>query len=53
MYVLKVIGARRSVLAYHTCESSTDLNELLAVYAALGYASEALIVEKRESERAA
>jgi hypothetical protein len=53
MYVLKVIGARRSVLAYHTCESSAELDELLAVYQALGYAPESLVVEKREKERAA
>lgn len=53
MYILKVIGARRSVLAYHTCENSTELDELLAVYHALGYAPESLLVEKREKERAA
>lgn len=53
MYVLKVIGARRSVLAYHTCDTTTELHELLAVYAALGYPTEALQVEKREKERAA
>jgi len=52
-YILKVIGARRSVLAYHTCESATDLRELLEVYAALGYPAEALVVEQREKERAA
>ena len=53
MYVLKVIGARRSVLAYHTLETSAELDELLAVYQALGYTPEALVVEKREKERAA
>lgn len=53
MYVLKVIGARRSVLAYHTCESHAELHELLAVYGALGYPEEALVVEKREKEQAA
>ena len=53
MYVLKVIGARRSVLAYHTCDTAAELSELLSIYRALGYANEALIVEQHEKERAA
>ena len=53
VYVLKVIGARRSVLAYHTCDTAAELSELLSIYRALGYANEALIVEQHEKERAA
>lgn len=50
MYVLIVKGARRATLAYHRCESRAELNELLTVYQALGYAPESLIVEERHGE---
>jgi len=53
MYILKVIGARRSVLAYHSFEAYADLREMLHVYEALGYTTEQLIVEKRTAEKAA
>lgn len=53
MYTLKVLGNRRNTLAYHRCDTLTELHELLAVYAALGYAPEALIVEERPAEQAA
>lgn len=53
MYTLKVLGNRRNTLAYHRCDTLTELRELLAVYAALGYAPEALIVEERPAEQAA
>jgi len=53
MYTLIVKGPRRATLAYHVCESRADVRELLAVYAALGYPPEALIVEERRDEQAA
>jgi hypothetical protein len=53
MYTLKVLGMRRSVLAVHHCESAAELQELLAVYRALGYAPDVLIVEKQAEEKAA
>ncbi len=53
MYILKVLGMRRSVLAYHHCDSDEELQELLAVYHALGYAPDALIVEEQAEEQAA
>jgi hypothetical protein len=53
MYELKVKGARNSTLAYHRCESYADLRELLAVYGALGYKPEMLLVEELDSEQAA
>jgi hypothetical protein len=52
-YILKVHGTRRSTLAWHQCETYADVQELLAVYAALGYAPEALEVEERGAEQAA
>lgn len=53
MYTLTIIGTRRNALAVHQCESYADLRELLAVYAALGYAPEALQVELKHAEQAA
>ncbi len=53
MYVLKVKGARNSTLAYHHCDTDSDLTELLAVYRALGYQPEALLVEEQSIEQAA
>jgi hypothetical protein len=53
MYVLIVKGARRATLAYHRCESYADLQEMLAVYQALGYTPESLLVEKADKEKAA
>lgn len=53
MYVLKIIGARRSTLAYHQFDNYTDLREMIRVYEAIGYAPEALVVEERQKEQAA
>lgn len=53
MYTLRIIGARRSTLAIHHCDNYTDLQELLSVYAALGYAATALVVEERAEAAAA
>jgi hypothetical protein len=53
MLILKIQGARRSTLAVHQLDSLADLRELMAVYLALGYQPEALIVEDRGEERAA
>jgi hypothetical protein len=54
MYILIVKGARRATLAYHRTDSFEELNDLLAVYRALGYSDDALIVEERhEEDRAA
>ena len=50
MYILIVKGARRATLAYHRTDSLEELNDLLAVYRALGYSDEALIVEERHDE---
>jgi hypothetical protein len=53
MYILIVKGARRSTLAVHHCDSTADLHELLAIYRALGYSPESLLVEERPAEQAA
>ncbi len=53
MFVLIVKGARRATLAYHRCESRSELDELLQVYKALGYAEDALIIEERQEDKAA
>jgi hypothetical protein len=53
MYLLKIKGARNSTLAYHHCSSRTELDELLAIYTALGYAPEQLVVEEVADEKAA
>ncbi len=53
MYVLIVKGPRRATLAVHRCDSYADLRELLAVYHALGYGSEALLIEEQSGDRAA
>lgn len=53
MYILKIIGARRSTLAYHTCSNLAEVQELQAVYRALGYEDKALVVEERDLEHAA
>lgn len=53
MYVLIVKGARRATLAVHRVDSPSDLEELLAVYRALGYTAEMLTVEEQREDRAA
>jgi len=53
MYMLIVKGARRATLAVHRCETYADLRDLLDIYHALGYTSEALVVEERREEQAA
>jgi hypothetical protein len=53
MYLLKIKGARNSTLAYHRCSSRAELNELLAIYTALGYAPDQLVVEESTAEKAA
>jgi hypothetical protein len=53
MYTLIVKGARNSTLAYHRCDNQAELEELLAVYAALGYPSESLLVEETAADEAA
>lgn len=53
MYTVKVFGTRRNVLAFHHCDTLSDVRELLAVYRALGYPPEALVVEDPRQERAA
>jgi hypothetical protein len=53
MKTLIIKGARNSTLAVHRCENEAQLQELLAVYAALGYAPEALIVQDASLEQAA
>ncbi|HEX6509617.1 MAG TPA: hypothetical protein VF221_18465 [Chloroflexota bacterium] len=53
MYTLIIKGARNSTLAYHRCESYADLRELLAVYTALGYKPEHLLVQETADEQAA
>ena len=52
MYTLIVKGARRATLAIHQLESYPDLCDLLEVYRALGYSSEALIVTDRQDKAA-
>jgi hypothetical protein len=53
MYLLKIKGARNSTLAYHRCSSESELTEMLAIYAALGYPPERLLVEEIAEDRAA
>ena len=53
MYTLIVKGARRATIAVHRCDSYAELCEMLAVYTALGYAPEALLVEEQHKEDAA
>jgi hypothetical protein len=53
MLILKIQGARRSILAVHQLDSTADLHELIAVYEALGYQPEAFIVEDHREEQAA
>jgi hypothetical protein len=53
MFTLIVKGARNSTLAYHRCETTEELDELLAVYRALGYPPEALIVQETPQKQAA
>lgn len=53
MFVLKIIGARRSTLAYHTCVTMAEVEELKSVYRALGYEEKSLVVEEREMQQAA
>jgi hypothetical protein len=53
MYTLIVKGPRRATLAYHRCDSYAEVRELQAVYRALGYDAEALVVEERQEDQAA
>jgi len=53
MYVLKVRGARNATLAYHKCETYAEIEELIAVYEALGHDRDKLIVEQATEEKAA
>jgi hypothetical protein len=53
MIVLKIKGARNSTLAFHRCATYAEVEELLAVYRALGYADTAFVVEKTAEEQAA
>lgn len=53
MKTLIIKGARNSTLAIHRCENPAQLDELLAVYHALGYEPEALIVQDEDLEQAA
>ena len=53
MYTLIVKGARRATIAYHRCESLSDLHELLAVYRSLGYTDDALLVTETVEQEAA
>lgn len=53
MYLLKIKGMRNSTLAYHRFDSYADLLELVAVYEALGYKPEALVVEEVAADQAA
>lgn len=53
MFTLIVKGARNATLAYHQCDSRAELDELLAVYHALGYQPESLIVDDHTKQKAA
>ena len=53
MFVLKVRGARNATLAYHKSESYAEIEELIAVYLALGYERDKLIVEDITENKAA
>lgn len=53
MYVLLIKGPRNATLAYHRIESRAELDDLLAIYRALGYASEQLIVQEQPEQQAA
>lgn len=53
MYILIVKGARNSTIAYHRCETYAEIDELLAIYRALGYEPGSLIVEQATEEKAA
>lgn len=53
MYILKVRGARNATLAYHKCENYAQVEELIAVYQALGHEPDKLIVEQVTEDKAA
>jgi hypothetical protein len=53
MYILKVRGARNATLAYHKCETYTEIEELIAVYQALGHEPDKLLVEQVTEDKAA
>jgi hypothetical protein len=53
MYTLVVKGPRRATLAYHHLDNNVDLRDLIAVYHAMGYGDEVLIVEERREQKAA
>jgi hypothetical protein len=53
MYLLKIKGARNSTLAYHRCSNHAELTELIAIYTALGYSSDQILVEEIAEDKAA
>jgi len=53
MYTLIVKGPRRATLSWHKLSSYRDVEELLAVYHALGYKPESLVVEETQQQEAA
>lgn len=53
MYLLKIKGARNSTLAYHRCANRTELEEMIAIYTALGYGSDQILIEEIVEEKAA
>lgn len=53
MFKLLVMGPRRAILAVHRCDTDVEVQELVAVYLALGHIAANLIVEDEGQERAA
>jgi hypothetical protein len=53
MFKLLVMGPRRAVLAVHRCETNAEVQELVAVYLALGHVAQNLVVEDERHEQAA
>lgn len=53
MFKLLVMGPRRAVLAVHRCDSDAEVQELVAVYLALGHIETNLVVEDEHQEQAA
>lgn len=53
MFKLLVMGPRRAVLAVHRCDSDAEVQELVAVYLALGHIATNLVVEDAHQEQAA
>ncbi len=53
MFKLLVIGPRRAVLAMHRCDTRAEIQELVAVYVALGHSHQNLVIEDESQEQAA